>query len=56
MRADYSTYGCFRAVDRLNEGAITFQNLKNFFTNAHIFLTDRQITCIVRRMDTDGDA
>ena len=56
MRNDYSTYGSFRAIDRLNEGEINFENIKRFFRNQSSYLSDREVMAIIRRIDTDGDA
>ena len=56
IRYDYSTYGCFRAVDRINEGSINIDNLRNFFRNNNSYPSERELMSIIRRIDTDGDA
>jgi Ca2+-binding EF-hand superfamily protein len=43
-------------VDRLNEGGINFANLKAFFRNNYSYPTEKEIMCVIRRIDTDGDA
>jgi Ca2+-binding EF-hand superfamily protein len=56
LRYDYTNYAAFRTVDRFNDGFIDLFNLKQFFRNNNGFLTERELTSIIRRIDTDGDA
>jgi hypothetical protein len=56
VRYDYSTYACFRVVDRLNDGDINIDNLRTFFRNNYSYPADRELMTIIRRVDTDGDA
>ena len=55
-RYDYNIYSAFRTVDRYNDGFITSTNLNILLRNNRYYLTERELLCIVRRIDTDGDA
>lgn len=54
-RHDFSTYGCFRAVDDLNEGDINPNNLRSFFKNNGYYPTEDDVIAIVRRLDLNAD-
>jgi len=54
-RHDFSTFACFRAVDDLNEGAITPENLRSFFKNNGYYPTEDEVIAIIRRLDVDAD-
>lgn len=54
-RHDFSTYACFRAVDDLNEGYVTPDNLRAFFKNNGYYPTEDEVIAIIRRLDTDAD-
>ena len=56
MRYDYSVYAAFRTIDRFNEGYLNVENIKSFFRQHYVYLTDREALNIIRRIDTDGDA
>ena len=56
MRYDFTLYSAFRTIDRDNDGFITLDNMKSFFRTQYSYLTDKEILCIIRRIDTDGDA
>jgi hypothetical protein len=55
QRPDYNSLACFRAVDRANEGRLDLINLKKFFQMNSIFLTDREVLALIRRLDTTAD-
>jgi len=54
-RYDFSTYGCFRAIDDKNEGDINPDNLRQFFKNNGYYPTEDEVIAIVRRLDVDAD-
>ena len=54
-RHDFSTYGCFRVVDDLNEGDINPNNLRAFFKNNGYYPTEDEVIAIIRRLDVDAD-
>ena len=56
VRHDYSTYAAYRTIDRYNEGNINTFNLGAFLKNNGYYATEKELLCIIRRMDTDGDA
>jgi Ca2+-binding EF-hand superfamily protein len=55
-RYDYSALASFKTIDRYNEGIINTYNLSTFLKNNGFFATERELLCIIRRIDTDGDA
>jgi Ca2+-binding EF-hand superfamily protein len=55
MRPDYSPVAIYRALDRNNDGRIDMINLKQFFNVNNIFLSEREIIALIRRMDTKAD-
>lgn len=55
QRPDYSSLACFRAIDRNNEGRLDIVNIKKFFQLNSIFLTDREVLALIRRLDTTAD-
>jgi Ca2+-binding EF-hand superfamily protein len=55
-RYDFSTYAVFRTIDRDNNGFIEPNNLRDFFRSHGVYLSDREVLAIIRRVDTDGDA
>ena len=56
IRYDYSTLGCYRAIDRYNDGRINTLNLGTFLRNVGHYASETELLAIVRRIDTDGDA
>jgi Ca2+-binding EF-hand superfamily protein len=54
-RHDFSTHGCFRAVDDLNEGDINPDNLRAFLKSNGYYPTEDEVIAIVRRLDVDAD-
>ncbi len=54
-RHDFSTYGCFRAVDEANEGDINPDNLRGFLKANGYYPTEDEVIAIVRRLDVDAD-
>lgn len=55
MRPDYSPVAIYRALDRHNDGRIDMINLKQFFNANNIFLSEREIIALIRRIDTKAD-
>jgi len=55
-RHDFSIYAAYRVIDRYNEGAINTFNLSSFLKNNGYYATEKELLCIIRRIDTDGDA
>lgn len=53
---NFSTYAAFKTVDRYSEGYITIENLKIFCRQHYSYPTERELLCVIRRIDTDGDA
>lgn len=53
---DYSVQGAFRCIDDWNYGYIDNTNLKRFLRNCGLIANKAQLTSIIRRFDTDGDA
>jgi hypothetical protein len=56
VRYDYSSYAAFKAIDRYNEGTVNTYNLSNFLKNNGHYANEKELLCIIRRIDTDGDA
>ena len=54
-RPDYNPLAVYRTVDRMNEGKIDKINLDSFFKRNSLFLTEREIFSIIRRIDTSAD-
>lgn len=54
-RPDYSALACFRAIDRQNEGRLDKINLQRFFQQNNVFLTEREVLALIRRLDTTAD-
>lgn len=54
-RHDFSTYGCFRAIDDLNEGDFKPDNIRAFLKNNGYYPTEDEVIAIVRRLDLDAD-
>ena len=52
---DYSPVAIYRALDRHNDGRIDMINLKQFFNANNIFLSEREIIALIRRIDTKAD-
>jgi hypothetical protein len=55
-RYDYNVYSAFRNFDRYNDGFINSVNLDSLLRYHHHYLTEKDLLCIIRRIDTDGDA
>ena len=53
---DFNVYDAFRSIDRFNEGFINEGNLSDFFKTQGVVLTSRELFCIIRRLNTHGDA
>lgn len=53
-RPDYTVMGVFRAVDRANEGRIDKVNLDIFFKNLNLYLSERELLALIRRIDTSA--
>ena len=54
-RPDYSPLVVYRTIDRLNEGRIDYVNLDRFFKSNGLYLSEREIGALIRRIDTSGD-
>jgi hypothetical protein len=54
-RPDYSPLIVYRTIDRLNEGRIDYVNLDRFFKQNGLYLAEREIDALIRRIDTNGD-
>jgi len=52
VRYDFSPYAAFKAVDKCCEGSINKANLSGFLRQNGFFATERELTAIIRRMDT----
>lgn len=56
LRYDYSAFAAFKSIDRYNEGNVNTYNLSVFLKNNGFYATEKELLCIIRRIDTDGDA
>lgn len=56
VRYDHSIFAAYKAIDKYNEGAINTYNLSTFLKNNGFYASERELLCIIRRVDTDGDA
>jgi hypothetical protein len=54
-RPDYSPLAVYRAADRHNEGKLDKINLDRFFRALSIFLSERELLALIRRIDTTAD-
>ena len=54
-RHDFSTYGCFRAIDDYNEGDINPDNIRKFFKSNGYYPSEDEIIALVRRLDYNAD-
>lgn len=54
-RPDYSPLAVYRAADRHNEGKLDKVNLDRFFRSLSIFLSERELYALIRRIDTTAD-
>ena len=54
-RPDYSPLAVYRCVDRHNEGKLDRINLDRFFKSLSIFLAERELFALIRRIDTTAD-
>ena len=54
-RPDYSPLVVYRTIDRLNEGRIDYVNMDRFFKSNGLYLSEREIGALIRRIDTSGD-
>mmetsp|Transcript_15714 Transcript_15714/g.26498 ORF Transcript_15714/g.26498 Transcript_15714/m.26498 type:complete len:125 (-) Transcript_15714:379-753(-) len=54
-RPDYTLLSAFRAVDRMGDGRIDKVNLEVFFKNLNLYLSEREILALIRRIDTTAD-
>jgi hypothetical protein len=55
-RFDYSAYSAFRSIDSYNDGSIDAYNLGSFLKQNGHYASEKELLCIIRRIDTDGDA
>ena len=55
-RYDYSVYAAFRSIDKYNDGFVDAVSLGSFLRSHYHYLLEKELLCIVRRLDTDGDA
>lgn len=56
QRYDFSVFAAYKSIDKYNEGFINTYNLSAFLKNNGVFASERELLCIIRRIDTDGDA
>ena len=56
VRYDHSIFAAYKSIDKFNEGAINTYNLSTFLKNNGFYASERELLCIIRRVDTDGDA
>ena len=56
LRYDYSAFAAFKSIDKYNEGSINTYNLSVFLKNNGHYASEKELLCIIRRIDTDGDA
>lgn len=54
-RPDYSPLSVYRSIDRNNDGKIDKVNLEVWFRQNSLFLSDREIFALIRRIDTMAD-
>jgi hypothetical protein len=54
-RPDYSALSVYRCIDRMNEGRIDTINLERFFKENGLYLQDRELHALIRRIDTTAD-
>lgn len=52
---DFTLKGAFTAIDDWSYGYLDFRNLKAFLQKIGYIATKRELVCILRRLDTDGD-
>lgn len=55
-QADFTLQAAFRLVDRRNEDALNEHNLSDFFRAHGLYLVQRELLSIIRRLDLDGAA
>jgi Ca2+-binding EF-hand superfamily protein len=55
-RHDFSTFGCFQAIDTQNEGEVNIDNLRIFFKENGYYPLEDELVALVRRIDVDADA
>jgi hypothetical protein len=56
VRYDYSVFAAYKTIDKYNEGSVNTYNLSTFLKNNGHYANERELLCIIRRIDTDGDA
>ena len=56
LRYDFSIFAAYKSIDKFNEGFINTYNLSAFLKNNGVFASERELLCMIRRIDTDGDA
>ena len=56
VRYDYSIGSAYRSIDRYNDGRIDTYNLGAFLRSHGHYATETELSSIIRRIDTDGDA
>ena len=54
-RPDYTPLSVYRCIDRQNDGKIDKINLDAFFKRNSLYLTEREILSLIRRIDTSAD-
>lgn len=55
-QADYSTFSAFNSVDRYRSGRINNLNMGDFLRQNGHYKAEMELTAIVRRIDSSGDA
>ena len=54
-RPDYTPLAVYRAIDRHNDGKIDKINLDSFMKRNSLYLTERELLALIRRIDTSAD-
>lgn len=52
---DFSVHEAFNTIDKYKEGHISMANLQNWFRSLGVYLIERELHAIIRRIDLDGD-
>jgi Ca2+-binding EF-hand superfamily protein len=53
---DFSLFGAFKAIDDWNYKYLDERNLRRFLRNMGYLASKNELTSLIRRFDTDGDA
>jgi hypothetical protein len=54
-RPDFTPLAVYRTIDRHNDGKIDKINLDSFFKRNSLYLTERELLALIRRIDTSAD-